>query len=1444
MKKALTNVILSLFLILAIVGNVSSVLAVSPPVAEAGPNQTANEGTSVTFDVSSSHGSRKEIKVMIQYGSWWTSDLETYLDGLSDISCVHESASNLATLRKYDVVILYGNQASYNWTAYNQYVSEGHGLISTPWVLQNTGTFDSCPAARSSGGGIAFHRSLSVNVLNSSDPLLDGVVFHAGDDVGMIYSVYTKAGASNSVSWTDGSNAVVKWSYGSGRSVFLNFHYITSDCGRACSYDWGKRLIYNAIKWAATPSYYKITKYEWDFNGDGTFDYQETQTSAPDGAFDGKTKFTYNDNGIYTVTLRVTDELGGTATDTCTCTVNNVPPTVEAGSNKIADEGTTVSFSGAFTDPGILDTHTIVWNFGDGTSPVTGTLSPTHVFADDGTYTVTLTVTDDDGGVGTDTLIATIQDLSPTAGFSWSPEPQNEGAAVSFTDTSTSYPDTIVSWSWNFGGIGTSNRQNPTFTFVDNGVYTVTLTVTDDDGSVSSVSHAVSILDLSPTAGFSWAPEPQNEGAAVSFTDMSTSYPDAIVSWSWDFGGLGVSSEQNPSFTFMDNGAYTVTLKVTDDDGSENSVSRVVNVADLSPTAEFAWSPEPQNEGAAVNFTDASTSSPDSIVSWSWDFDGLGTSSEQNPSFTFMDNGAYTVTLTVTDDDGSVGSTSHVINVLDLSPTAAFNWSPEPQSEGAAVGFADMSTSYPDIIVSWSWDFGGLGASNEQNPVFTFVDNGVYTVTLTVTDDDGSVSSVSHVVSILDLSPTAEFSWSPEPQNEGAPVVFSDLSTSTCDSIVSWQWDFGGISASAEQNPSFTFMDNGTYTVTLTVTDDDGSVSSVSHVVNVLDLSPTAEFNWSPEPQNEGAAVSFTDTSTSYPDAIVSWSWNFGGLGSSTEQNPSFTFVDNGAYTVTLTVTDDDGSVSTISHIINIEDLSPTAEFSSSPEPSLEGSIIAFTDLSTSSPDAIVSWSWDFGDGQTSADANPTHAYADDGVYTVALTVTDDDGSTATVSHAVTVLNVAPTVNAGEDQTADEGSAVSFSGSFTDPGTADTHTVAWDFGDGETAEGTLTPTHVYADNGVYTVVLTVVDDEGAAGTDTLTVTVNNVAPTVEAGPDQTAAEGSSVAFSGSFTDMGVLDTHTITWDFGDGTSQVTGVLNPSHVYADNGVYTATLTVSDNDGGVGLDTLAVTVYNVAPTVNAGSDITCVEGDTVAFSGSFTDPGADTYTIAWSFGDGSSATGTLTPTHAYTSCGTYTVTLTVTDDDGGVGADTLTVTVKGPKSLKADALNLLLSLQTGDKKVDWAIECAAKLVRFSLNSQFWADGDHLAVTGHGECGWQPTGKMVFIYEGLAIGEMRGYIEFWQKKGPTTQQQQAIDLFNAVIAKLVKADQLLVQTALGEAEAVTPPKNPGRLNAYNMAIRNAEKNYGTALNYVANGKPWLAVVNFMQAWDGAQLAISLAR
>ncbi|MCP4607069.1 MAG: PKD domain-containing protein, partial [Proteobacteria bacterium] len=129
----------------------------------------------------------------------------------------------------------------------------------------------------------------------------------------------------------------------------------------------------------------------------------------------------------------------------------------------------------------------------------------------------------------------------------------------------------------------------------------------------------------------------------------------------------------------------------------------------------------------------------------------------------------------------------------------------------------------------------------------------------------------------------------------------------------------------------------------------------------------------------------------------------------------------------------------------------------------------------------------------------PTHIYADNGplanggAYTATLTIADDNGGMNSDVLLITVRNVAPTVEAGPDQIIDESATVHFGGSFTDPGSADTHTIEWNFGDGATAGGALSMTHTYVESGTYTVTITVTDDDDSMGSDTLLVSINEVA---------------------------------------------------------------------------------------------------------------------------------------------------------------------------------------------------------------------------------------------------------------------------------------------------------------------------------------------------------------
>jgi choice-of-anchor A domain-containing protein len=298
--------------------------------------------------------------------------------------------------------------------------------------------------------------------------------------------------------------------------------------------------------------------------------------------------------------------------------------------------------------------------------------------------------------------------------------------------------------------------------------------------------------------------------------------------------------------------------------------------------------------------------------------------------------------------------------------------------------------------------------------------------------------------------------------------------------------------------------------------------------------------------------------------------------------------------------------------------------------------------------------------------------------FVVAYTVTDQTGQADQCSVNITVrpqpVNRPPVANAGPDQSVSEGDTVTLAGSGTDPENQ-ALSYSWQVVNSSGPAITLSdaasaaPSFATSDDGVYTLSLTVTDSEGASASDTVTVTVGNVAPSVSA-TGGNIDEGSTFSSTGSFSDPGA-DTWTATVDYGDGTGAQPLTLNGkafelSHPYADNGTYTVTLTVTDDNGGEGTTTVYVEVANVAPVVSAtGGAI--AEGQTFSSGGSFVDPGADTWTATVNYGDGSGVQPlalngkSFALNHVYTTRGTYNVTITVADDDGGVGSVTVQVVV---------------------------------------------------------------------------------------------------------------------------------------------------------------------------------------
>jgi len=393
-----------------------------------------------------------------------------------------------------------------------------------------------------------------------------------------------------------------------------------------------------------------LVAYEWDFESDGVIDEIGAKTSR-----------VFDLMGTYTVTLKVTDSLGETSTDALTVTVLNREPT--ASFNHTPFQPTlfqTVQFRDNSTDP---DGNVTAWewDFGDGS---TSTLEePTHKYEERGSYMVTLTVTDNDGGTDASARIIATRNLEPTARFR-APGTANVGDGIRFVDESTDPEGGPLTYLWNFGDGSTSTARNPIHEYDTPEAVLVTLLITDDEGATHTATLTIVIFPtIRPEADFSHEPEGGTIHDTVAFFDESLDGDGSILAWEWDFGDGETSSRKDPTHSFEDKGIHRVTLTVEDDDGNTDTVTKSVVIENLPPTAEFAASTTTAMVDDEIRFTDASTDPEDHRLRYSWDFGDGGSSDASNPSHRYDEAGTYAVALTVTDDEGETDTATGSVRI-------------------------------------------------------------------------------------------------------------------------------------------------------------------------------------------------------------------------------------------------------------------------------------------------------------------------------------------------------------------------------------------------------------------------------------------------------------------------------------------------------------------------------------------------------------------------------------------------------------------------------------------------------------------------------------------------------------------------------------------------------------------------------------------------------------
>ena len=674
---------------------------------------------------------------------------------------------------------------------------------------------------------------------------------------------------------------------------------------------------------------------------------------------------TYAVGGTYTVKQTASNGCGSnTKTKTVFASGGGTAPTANFNSNHT---NPTCSGSINFTDTSTGSPTSWSWSFPGGSPSSSTAQNPTINYTSPGTYNVTLTATN---ATGTDTEVKNgfvVVSSGPNAGFTFT----TNNLTATFTNNSSN----ASTYLWNFGDGISSAAVNPIHTYAAAGTYNVTLTAVGSCGTnTTSQSVTVTAAPTGPTANFtSNHSNPICGGTVVNFTDISTGNP---TSWSWSFPGGTPSSStlQNPTVTYNTAGTRNVTLTATNANGSDTETKFGYIVVSANPTAGFS--------STTNNLTATFTNTSANATSYSWNFGDGNTSTAVNPTHTYSAAGTYNVTLTATNACSS-DNTSQAVTVTapPAGPNANFTSNhSNPICGGTVVNFSDISTGNP---TSWSWSFpgGSPSSSTLQNPSVTYFAPGARNVTLTVSNAGGTDTETKFNYVVIASGPTANFSSS---------ATFNTVNfTNSSSNATSYSWSFGDGNTSTATNPTHTYAAAGTYNVTLVATNACGSNTSSSPVTVMMPgVAPTASFtSGHTNPLCSGSSVSFTSTSTGNPTSH-SWSFPGGSPGISSATNPTVNYSSPGTYNVTLTVSNSSGTntKTEIGYVV-VTSSGPTAMFSSS---GAGGTALAFQNLSTG---GATSYSWSFGDGNTSTATNPVHTYPFYGIFQVTLTASNACGS-------------------------------------------------------------------------------------------------------------------------------------------------------------------------------------------------------------------------------------------------------------------------------------------------------------------------------------------------------------------------------------------------------------------------------------------------------------------
>ncbi len=905
-----------------------------------------------------------------------------------------------------------------------------------------------------------------------------------------------------------------------------------------------------------------IVSWSWDF-GDNSTSALKSPTHA------------YTAFGSYPVTLTATDSRGCSQTYTDTIIVRPNPVADFSASKSCGPDTACLGRPFSFTDLSTIATlggNITSWQWdilNDGTIEYT-TQNPQHTFTSSGIFDIKLVVETQYGC--RDSIVRQVQVLDAISANFFTDTTATCGPLnITATDSSTG-PVTQYVWElYTLDTLGnplpafyTSSQQNPNPiptllpSYLDDTTYVLKLTVSN---CCDTVSHEQRFnLKPLPAAGLVALPPSGCSGFRVQFVidGNTTGRPDSVILKFNDGTPMRIYTP-SPVFYLGDtiwtfgkkthvfvnptnkDTTYYVTLKAKNECG-DSTVQIPILVHPNIVQAGFTYTPTQGCEDLTVNFTDGSFGG--NTFAWCFDFDSLSTNNHFSDSgkvatYTFTDPGVFLVAYIVS--DGCSSDTAYTTITVFDAPDAQFTLT-NNVCEGDSVYFTNQTAWSPTTIGLYRWYFGDGDTSTQRNPAHMYDSAGVYTVWLKAFSPNGCVDSISHQLTINDR-PNVNFSV--ENACLGDTLIFHDSTTVQNATITRTTWRIDTLGTYFSNPSPFIIATAGNYQVTLIKESNQGCVDSLTKTLTIYEV-PRAGFSVKRDTTVDScgniSAYVFRDSSISSTPLQYLWDFDLANAGTKTSnlKNPgSIVYTDTGYYHISLTIWNGDSCYDIFTDSLFVKPKSRVNFSPLAPEACMFDTIHFHdsTRYRRGSGNNVLTYLWDFGDGNTSTAKNPVHAYSLAGTYTVKLKVWDpscaDSLSRQVVIHQTPFAEIVP----GPYELCSRDEVKVYSStimSFPNGDVVDT--LIWQVSDGRQIP-------VYRDSmvsinfpqpGSYTVGLVAITDKGCRDTADIEVGVT-AHPTPIVVLDEETINARTFRFMPEITDA-VNATHY--WDFGNGDSRV------------------------------------------------------------------------------------------------------------------------------------------------------------------------------------------------------------------------------------------------------------------------------------------------------------------